>query len=81
MLSQGLSEAGFSVTVLGHSLGAGAAALLSVILKDRCASWKHYIWILPLLHHACGAHPAHKRPLFPSMFKFERPTEAISAGE
>lgn len=41
---QGLSEAGFSVTVLGHSLGAGAAALLTVILKDRCAAYPPAQW-------------------------------------
>jgi acetyl esterase/lipase len=34
---QGLHGSGFKVTVVGHSLGAGAAALLALMLSDKCA--------------------------------------------
>lgn len=35
---QGLHEAGYNIITVGHSLGAGAAALLAMMLKSRCVT-------------------------------------------
>lgn len=35
---QGLHEAGYKIITVGHSLGAGAAAILAMILRSRCGS-------------------------------------------
>lgn len=32
---QGLHEAGYEVIIVGHSLGAGAAALLALIFREK----------------------------------------------
>lgn len=34
---QGLHEAGFEIVIVGHSLGAGAAALLALIFEEKQA--------------------------------------------
>ena len=37
-IALGLHEAGFRVTLVGHSLGAGAVALLALMLRNKCVS-------------------------------------------
>ncbi len=32
---QGMAEAGYTVTITGHSLGAGAAAMIGLLLRRR----------------------------------------------
>lgn len=39
---QGLHEAGYKIVTVGHSLGAGAAALLTMMLKSRFASFQEH---------------------------------------
>ena len=61
-IALGLHEAGFRVTVVGHSLGAGAAALLSLMLRNKCApsspcSAAHDP-VLKLWRGVCGVAPA-----------------------